>query len=147
MSRVNFHVNLRLYLSLTLKMWTSLQFSLCSQKKWRSYPSLMCVCLSVFLSASRQLQGHGTDFRVILYWIHLLNCGCKLEFWSKTNDISTKNYIHFCKNLERNSPNIRSSEKCFGYKCETKLEHILNYYKLSLNFMVFDILKQEEAKT
>jgi hypothetical protein len=137
MGRFNFHVNLRLYLALKLKLWTSLQFSPCSHtQKKKSLKSgglilvlYVCVCVSVCLSFCPHVENskdHGTDFHKILYWRRLLNCGCKLEFWPKTRNIYTKNYIHFCKNLERNPSNVRSSEKCFGHKCETKMEHILS---------------------
>jgi hypothetical protein len=128
MTLVNFHVNLRLYLSLKFKLWTSLQFSPYSQKnfkKWSSYPRLVCVCLS-FCPHIQNSRDHETDFDKILYWRRLLNCGCKLEFWPKTRNIYTETYTHFCKNLERNPPNVRSSEKRFGNKCETKMEHIFS---------------------
>jgi len=47
MSRINFHVNLRLHLSLTLKLWTSLQFSPCSQKKTlKSGGLILVLCVS-----------------------------------------------------------------------------------------------------
>jgi hypothetical protein len=68
-----------------------------------------------------------------------------LEFWPKARNIYTNAYIHFCVNLEWNSPNIRRSEKCFRHKSE-KNEAYFVCNKFSLNFTALDILKQEEAK-
>jgi hypothetical protein len=134
MRRVNFHVNLRLYLSLKLKLWTkSSVFSVFTKKNLKSGGLIFVVCVSVCLSVCLSFCPHvqnsrdnGTDFDKIWYWRRLLNCGCKLEFWPKTKNIYRETYTHFCKNLERNAPNVRSSEKRFGNKCETKMEHIFS---------------------